>query len=143
MCGSTRNVARVARPFPSTIKLSITKQERGKGLAGQTSAPYTIDNLYNTRQIDPPGMVRMVFILRVHCICIHRKIKFFNSNIIITLSVNMLLQRVLCFLLYYGNTVDYLTCLDNLPQKWIMTILDWFILQQKRFLNLTKISNTK
>ena len=41
MCGSTRNVARVARPFPSTIKLSITKQERGKGLAGQTNvAPY-------------------------------------------------------------------------------------------------------
>ena len=37
MCGSTRNVARVARPFPSTIKLSITKQERGKGLAGQTT----------------------------------------------------------------------------------------------------------
>ena len=38
MCGSTRNVARVARPFPSTIKLSITKQERGKGLAGQTNS---------------------------------------------------------------------------------------------------------
>ena len=38
MYGSTRNVARVARPFPSTIKLSITKQERGKGLAGQTTA---------------------------------------------------------------------------------------------------------
>ena len=41
MCGSTRNVARVARPFPSTIKLSITKQERGKGLAGQTMYKFT------------------------------------------------------------------------------------------------------
>ena len=40
MCGSTGNVARVARPFPSTIKLSITKQERGNGLAGQTSASH-------------------------------------------------------------------------------------------------------
>ena len=45
------------------------------------------------------------------------------------------------FLLYYVNTlsVDYFTyltgtgwnCLDNLPQKWIITILDRFIRQHK------------
>ena len=45
MCGSTRNVARVARPFPSTIKLSITKQERGKGLAGQTKFAHDLFSL--------------------------------------------------------------------------------------------------
>ena len=54
MCGSTRNVARVARPFPSTMKLSITKQERGKGLAGQTSVPYAQNTVLN------------VFLIHVH-----------------------------------------------------------------------------
>ena len=39
--------ARVARPFPSTIKLSITKQERGKGLAGQTTREHAETEYYD------------------------------------------------------------------------------------------------
>ena len=48
---------------------------------------YNIDNLYNSGRIDPPSIVRIVYILHMHYTYVHRKIKFFNSNII-ALSVN-------------------------------------------------------
>ena len=55
------------------------------------ASAYNIDSLYNTGQINLPGIVKIVY----NILCMHfKKIKFFRSNII-ALSVNMHLQRVL------------------------------------------------
>ena len=59
---------------------------------------YNIDHLYNTRLIDLPGIVKMVYIICVHYMYIHRKIKNFFNNNIIALSVNMYLQRLIIVL---------------------------------------------
>ena len=73
-----------------------------------------IDNLYNTGRIDQPGMVRINACILYACIIhnIHRKKKFFISNII-ALSVNMYLQRLYCILV-----IQY--SLNILPD-----LLDW------------------
>ena len=63
---------------------------------------YNIDNLYNTRRIYPPGIVKIVYIIAMRALY---TCTYTENKEVVTLLLSVWICITYDFILYYGNAV--------------------------------------